>query len=170
MALREKLGSLGSIAAAATEKATSKANQAIESGKLTLKITAEEKKIEEFVLNIGDLVLDQLDAGQVYDDEVMALYGAIQASREIIEETKATLAARRPAPESGPVCAACGSPVAEGDRFCAQCGEKLPEPVVEITPEESPEADPAPAAEETAEAAPEEAPAAEAAPEETPEA
>jgi hypothetical protein len=163
MALREKLGSLGSFAAAATGKATSKANQAIESGKLSLKITAEEKKIEEFVLNIGDLVLDQLDAGQVYDDEVMALYGAIQASREVIEETKATLAARRAAPESGPVCAACGSPVAEGDRFCAQCGEKLPEPVVEIIPEENPEADPAPEAEETAEAAPEEAP------EETPE-
>ena len=54
MALRDKLNSLAAEAA-------SKANTAIENGKLSLKINNEEKKIDEFTLNIGELVLDKLD-------------------------------------------------------------------------------------------------------------
>ena len=48
MALLDKLNVL---AAAATDKA----NSAIETGKLTYKVSAEEKKIADFTLAIGDL-------------------------------------------------------------------------------------------------------------------
>ena len=76
MALRDKLNSLAAEAA-------SKANTAIENGKLSLKINNEEKKIDEFTLNIGELVLDKLDGGETFDDEIMALYSSIQAAREV---------------------------------------------------------------------------------------
>ena len=72
MALRDKLNSLAAEAA-------SKANTAIENGKLSLKINNEEKKIDEFTLNIGELVLDKLDGGETFDDAIMALYSSIQA-------------------------------------------------------------------------------------------
>ena len=79
MALRDKLNSLAAEAA-------SKANTAIENGKLSLKINNEEKKIDEFTLNIGELVLDKLDGGETFDDEIMALYSSIQAAREVIAQ------------------------------------------------------------------------------------
>ena len=84
MALRDKLNSLAAEAA-------SKANTAIENGKLSLKINNEEKKIDEFTLNIGELVLDKLDGGETFDDEIMALYSSIQAAREVIARARATL-------------------------------------------------------------------------------
>ena len=64
MALHEKLTSLAKDAAtkanSLAKDAASKANTAIENGKLSLKINNEEKKIDEFTLNIGELILDQL--------------------------------------------------------------------------------------------------------------
>lgn len=84
MALRDKLNSLAAEAA-------SKANTAIENGKLSLKINNEEKKIDEFTLNIGELVLDKLDGGETFDDEIMALYSSIQAAREVIARREPTL-------------------------------------------------------------------------------
>ena len=88
MALRDKLNSLAAEAASKANslaaEAASKANTAIENGKLSLKINTEEKKIDEFTLNIGELILDKLDGGETFDDEIMALYSSIQASREVI--------------------------------------------------------------------------------------
>ena len=88
MALRDKLNSLAAEAA-------SKANTAIENGKLSLKINNEEKKIDEFTLNIGELVLDKLDGGETFDDEIMALYSSIQAAREVIARARADIEASR---------------------------------------------------------------------------
>ena len=59
MALQEKLNNLAASAG-------SKVNSAIESGKLHIKINNEERKITEFILNLGELTLDKLDAGETY--------------------------------------------------------------------------------------------------------
>ena len=63
MALHEKLTSLAKDAAtkanSLAKDAASKANTAIENGKLSLKINNEEKKIDEFTLNIGELILER---------------------------------------------------------------------------------------------------------------
>ena len=60
MALHEKLTSLAVGAAnkanSLAKDAASKANTAIENGKLSLKINNEQKKIDEFTLNIGELI------------------------------------------------------------------------------------------------------------------
>ena len=111
MALRDKLNSLAAEAA-------SKANTAIENGKLSLKINNEEKKIDEFTLNIGELVLDKLDGGETFDDEIMALYSSIQAAREVIARARADIEASRQGEEAeedalSPTCSSCGAALSQ---------------------------------------------------------
>ena len=123
MALRDKLNSLAAEAA-------SKANTAIENGKLSLKINNEEKKIDEFTLNIGELVLDKLDGGETFDDEIMALYSSIQAAREVIARARADIEASRQGEEAeedalSPTCSSCGAALSQEDNFCAHCGVKV---------------------------------------------
>ena len=146
MALHEKLTSLAKDAAtkanSLAKDAASKANTAIENGKLSLKINNEEKKIDEFTLNIGELILDQLDGGETFDDEIMALYSSIQAARDVITAARADIEANRqsagPADENvddGPtVCESCGMPLTENANYCANCGAKV-EPFVEVEEE-----------------------------------
>ena len=122
MALRDKLNLL---AAAATDKA----NSAIESGKLTYKISTEEKKIEAFTLAIGDLLVDKLDNGEVFDDEIMALYASILACRDVIHTALGEQTAKKP---SVPTCVSCGAELAETARFCSDCGAKVEEPSIEV--------------------------------------
>ena len=128
MALHEKLTSLAKDAAtkanSLAKDAASKANTAIENGKLSLKINNEEKKIDEFTLNIGELILDQLDGGETFDDEIMALYSSIQAARDVITAARADIEANRqsagPAEDvdDGPtVCESCGMPLTENANY-----------------------------------------------------
>lgn len=128
MALLDKLNTLAATA-------TSKANNAIENGKLNLKINSEERKIAEFTLNIGELLVDKLDAGETFDDEIMALYASIQAAREVILRAQADLEANRQAEEASPAapaCASCGAPLTEDAKFCTSCGAKVEEPSPEV--------------------------------------
>ncbi|MBR5533937.1 MAG: zinc ribbon domain-containing protein [Ruminiclostridium sp.] len=127
MALRDKLNIL---AAAATDKA----NSAIETGKLTYKINVEEKKIEAFTLAIGDLLVDKLDNGETFDDEIMALYASILASRDVIAAVLGEQAAKRP---PVPTCANCGAELSETARFCSDCGAKVEEPEIEVVEAEA---------------------------------
>jgi len=123
MALREKLNNLAASAG-------SKANSAIETGRLHIKINNEERKITEFILNLGELTLDKLDAGETFDDEIMALYSSIQASREVIAEARTSIEAyRQEFTDTTPVCASCGAELRDGSKFCAYCGEKVEAPV-----------------------------------------
>ena len=122
MALLDKLNVL---AAAATDKA----NSAIETGKLTYKVSAEEKKIADFTLAIGDLLVDKLDNGETFDDEIMALYASILASRDVIAAAMAEQPAKRP---PVPTCASCGAELTETARFCSDCGAKVENPEIEV--------------------------------------
>ena len=147
MALKDKLSNLGSFASSVGGRA----NNAIENGKLGLKISGEEKKITEYTLQIGELILEKLDAGEAFDDEIAALYTSIQASRDVIAAARADIevnkqesaamkqAAAAPEAPEEPVCPACGTSVAADANFCPQCGAKI-------------EAAPAPADEAPAEA------------------
>lgn len=89
-------------------EAAAKANLAIENSKLNLKIGNEEKKIDTFTVSIGELILDKLDGGETFDDEIMALYSSIQASRETITNARAAIEANNRQAESAHLCAACG--------------------------------------------------------------
>ena len=117
MALREKISSFAVGAASKANslavEAAAKANLAIENSKLNLKIGNEEKKIDTFTVSIGELILDKLDGGETFDDEIMALYSSIQASRETITNARAAIEANNRQAESAHLCAACGAPLAE---------------------------------------------------------
>ncbi len=124
MALQEKLNNLAASAG-------SKVNSAIESGKLHIKINNEERKITEIILNLGELTLDKLDAGETYDDEIMALYSSIQAAREVIADAKTTIDAyRQDFTSAPPVCTNCGAELRDGAKFCAYCGTQVAAPAL----------------------------------------
>ena len=133
MAIREKLSSLANSAAG-------RANNAIENGKLNLKINSEERKITEYTLHIGELLVDKLDLGETFDDEIAALYSSILASREIIAAARSEIEINRQENEAaraaaaapaGNVCAVCGAPLAPLSNFCSQCGAKVELPAEE---------------------------------------
>ena len=69
MALKDKLTSIATTVGG-------RANNAIENGKLNLKINGEERKIAEYTLHIGELLVEKLDAGETFDDEIAALYAS----------------------------------------------------------------------------------------------
>ena len=149
MALREKFNSLAAEAASKASslasEAANKANTAIENGRLGLKISSEEKKIDTYTTTLGQLLLDKLDAGETFDDEVMALYSSIQAARQVIAAARAEIEAnrQREQAEDGPRCPSCG-----------QCGVRLQEEAIAVT-EDAPAA---PAQEPVTETAPAEEP------------
>ncbi len=70
-------------------QAQEKAEEALESGKLKLKIMDEEKTIKEKQLEIGRCIVEKLDDGQEFDERIAGLYQQIVASRTRIEEYKA---------------------------------------------------------------------------------
>ena len=152
MALHEKLTSLAKDAAtkanSLAKDAASKANTAIENGKLSLKINNEEKKIDEFTLNIGELILDQLDGGETFDAEIMALYSSIQPARDVITAARADIEANRQSAgtvpeeeEDGPaVCESCGMPQTE-DANSSPINAAKVDPLVEGEEDGAEEAD-----------------------------
>lgn len=125
MAFRDKLNNLAATA-------TNKANSAIENGKLALRISNEERKISELTQTMGELLLDELDAGATFNDEIMALYSSIVSARESIACSKAEIDANRQAEEVIDVdvvvsstCEACGAALLENANFCPKCGTKV---------------------------------------------
>jgi len=108
---------LNDLANAAGEKASG----ALEIGKLNLKLNSEEKKITEATEAIGACLLRSLDAGQDYDEAIMALYQEIKASRASIASMQAEIANL-----SGTVlCSACAAKNPPDSKYCRACGAKL---------------------------------------------
>ena len=77
-------------------------------------------------------MVDKLDAGETFDDEIMALYASIQATREVIAAARDEINANRPAAEEVPSCPVCGAELAEHAKFCANCGAKVEEPSPQV--------------------------------------
>lgn len=101
--------------------ATQKASGAIEIGKLSLKGSAEEKKISEATVKIGECLLRSLDAGQSYDEAIMSLYEDIVASRAAIRAIKTEIALLN----GNTLCPNCETENSLKNKFCKECGVKL---------------------------------------------
>lgn len=122
MAFLDKMGdALTNLAATATEKAGS----AIESGKLALKISGEERKISEATMKLGELILTRIDAGESYDEEIAVIYNEVRAAREAINEARDQQQEKEETAVEEGACPNCGQINAPGTRFCSQCGSKL---------------------------------------------
>ena len=69
--------------------ATEKTNNAIESTKLSAKIDMEHRTMNDIIRKIGEYYVAKMDSGEVLDEEVMAIYEGVVASRKTIEEMRA---------------------------------------------------------------------------------
>lgn len=130
--------------------ATDKANEAIGTGKITVKIKKEEYGIEEQYRRIGEYYYQQRCAGVALDPEVDSYCVAIDLAKATIAELQEELQdLKTAAPEeasaeffdlpfepvapeketAAPVrtCKHCGAEVAADAMFCGKCGEKLDE-------------------------------------------
>lgn len=123
--------------AAAAKSAKESANTTLEVGKLKLKIKTENDNIEQFKVQIGDLLWAQYQEGTVTDPQVIALCESIAAANASIAELETQIEAVK-APAEAPVeeaeepapilerhCPQCGAVVSEEAKFCNNCGAQL---------------------------------------------
>lgn len=110
---------INNIAATASEKASG----AIEVGKLNLKLATEEKKTEELTFQIGSTLLLRLDAGQEFEETIMALYEEVKTSRAAVASLHAEIANLT----GSVICSSCQEKNPVDSKFCRECGSKLQE-------------------------------------------
>ncbi len=119
MAFLDKLNDLA-------KTAVDKTGTAIENGKISVKITGEERNIAAATAKIGEYYLAKLDEGETLDDPVMELYAEIAEHRRSIEAMRAELSGPKAAPADAAAgakfCKACGAKLAPGTKFCSECG------------------------------------------------
>ncbi len=114
--------------------ATEKTNNAIESTKLSVKADSEQRTLNDIVRKIGEYYVAKMDSGEILDEEVMAIYEGVLASRKRIEEIRAEIEAlKTPKPVSGEenggerkICPFCGKELDVTAKFCLNCGKQQP--------------------------------------------
>ena len=117
--------------AAAAKSAKESANTTLEVGKLKLKIKSENDNIEQFKVQIGDLLWAQYLEGNVTDPQVIALCESITAANESIAQLEQQIEVLKAEVEEEPApilerhCPQCGAVVPEEAKFCNSCGAQL---------------------------------------------
>ena len=111
--------------------ATEKTNNAIETTKLSAKIDSEQRTLNDIIRKIGEYYVAKIDAGETLDEEVMAIYEGVLASRNKITEMRAEIeslkAPKAPAEDSGSkFCPYCGKELDVTAKFCLNCGKQQP--------------------------------------------
>ena len=111
--------------------ATEKTNNAIETTKLSAKIDSEQRTLNDIIRKIGEYYVARIDAGETLDEEVMAIYEGVLASRNKITEMRSEIeslkAPKAPAEDSGSkFCPYCGKELDGTPKFCLNCGKQQP--------------------------------------------
>jgi len=126
---------------------TNKTNDIIEITKLNSKIAAEEGKIKELVMRLGEACLAEFNSGAKLSPAMIEICNAIAEGRARIESindevdvikevgsvNKNAQATRQEPVELEIKCPGCGALMAPGTKFCGVCGTKLPEPEPVVT-------------------------------------
>lgn len=117
------------------KNATEKTNNAIETAKLSAKIDSEQRSLNDIIRKIGEHYVAKIDAGEVLDEEVMAIYEGVLASRKTIAELRAEIESLKTPknPEGGSAedsslkfCPYCGKELDVSAKFCLNCGKQQP--------------------------------------------
>lgn len=111
--------------------ATEKTNNAIETTKLSAKIDSEQRTLNDIIRKIGEYYVARIDAGETLDEEVMAIYEGVLASRNKITEMRSEIeslkAPKAPAEDSSSkFCPYCGKELDVTAKFCLNCGKQQP--------------------------------------------
>ncbi len=104
----------------------------MEKAKINTSISDAEKDKKRIAEQLGVLVYDLHQNGEVLPEAVLALCDQITERNNQIAELKQKLSvmdapkeAPVPAAAPGGFCPNCGSPVREGAKFCANCGNAM---------------------------------------------
>ena len=135
MAFLEKLGGFA-------KNIGDKTSDAIETGKLNNKITAEKAAINELLRQIGSYYYQKHQDGVPDDPDAVELLTTIDNHNNTIAELQADIErikAEAEAASAAPVveeptevlCPACGAENKPGTKFCRACGAAVPQPAVE---------------------------------------
>ena len=116
--------------------ATEKTNNAIEITKLTAKCDSEQRNLNAIIQKIGEYYVAKIDAGEVLDDEVMAMFEGILTGRKNIVEMRAEIEALKAPKTAEPApaeiaadkkfCPSCGKELDSDAKFCLNCGAQQP--------------------------------------------
>ena len=102
----------------------------MEKAKINTSIGDAEKDKKRIAEQLGSLVYDLHQKGEVFPEAVLAFCDEITEKNNQIAELKQKLSAMEmpkeaPAPVAGSFCPNCGTPVREGAKFCANCGNAM---------------------------------------------
>ena len=114
--------------------ATEKTNNAIETAKLSAKVDSEQRNLNDIIRKIGEHYVAKIDSGEVLDEEVMAIYEGVLASRKTIAELRAEIESLKTPKnleetsscESSKFCPYCGKQLDVSAKFCLNCGKQQP--------------------------------------------
>jgi DNA-directed RNA polymerase subunit RPC12/RpoP len=136
-------GKIGSV----TKNIGGRISAAVETQKLTAKISAEKAAVEGLCKKLGELYYRQYKTGAETPEGAAAMRdlcaqidahnAAIDGAKADIDRINAKAEAEAPAPAGAPgaapgagagaACPSCGTANAPGTKFCSECGAKLPE-------------------------------------------
>lgn len=111
---------LGKKLSQAGQSAAQKTKEIAETAKLNSQISDEEKKINDFYLQIGKLYVSLHDENHEadFDELIRSLHESenkVKECRQQIKDIKGVV-----------VCEKCGAEVSNGSAFCSTCGAPLP--------------------------------------------
>ena len=111
--------------------ATEKTNNVIESTKLSAKADSEQRSLNAIIQKIGEYYVAKMDSGEALDEEVMAMYEGVVASRKTIAELRAEIEALKgpkaeAEAEAAKFCPYCGKQLDVTAKFCLNCGKQQP--------------------------------------------
>jgi DNA repair exonuclease SbcCD ATPase subunit len=113
--------------------ATEKTNNVIETTKLSAKVEAEQRNLNAIVRKIGEYYVAKIDSGETLDEEVMAIYEGVLASRKAIAEMRADMENLKApkttvseSPSEAKFCPYCGKQLDVSAKFCLNCGKQQP--------------------------------------------
>ncbi len=97
-----------------------KAGEVVEITKLNISINAEEERILKVYAEMGKYVYDLYRNGKLVDENLKAMCGMIDSSRESIQEMRKRILDIK----GMKLCPACGNELELDMVYCPQCGKK----------------------------------------------
>lgn len=129
-------GALGKKISKATQSAVDKTSSLVETTRINSQISGEQKEIDKILQEIGRVVFNKVNAGELSPgEEESALIEKIHGHEDKIREFRQNLASVK----GMKICPECEELIALDVAFCPKCGAPTPVPKAEEVPIEAEE-------------------------------